>query len=504
MTLPTREEAAGWIGHRVNDAGGVEIGTCIKIYADDDTEALEWIGVGLHGGANAVAPIGGATEAGGTVRLAFTKDRVAAAPVAASLDFLSREDEVSLYEHYGVPYTAAASTTTLPLGQDPAADLEAAAGGQQSALGDHAEEASAPAGAPAPLGSVSNVASGSEAAAASGAPASGAPESVAPASGAPASGVPASGAPASVAASMSAEDSAAQEVSVPTTAPVSTSATNGSREPWPMPEPLPTSRLVPALVVGGAVVAGAAAVRWLPIRRKPVPTVATTVRSRALDRIPPVHLPTGRLREIDTAEVARRAGWGVVHAAMVPAAYGVLAAQRTVGAVREVAPRAGAAVQQAGHATLSEASRAVTTTAETASATVAGITGAAESIYDTWRTTMGLLKNSVILGAGYVLGTRAGREQYEIIKAKANEVVHRPAVQQATGKVKGAVSQKLPGASRRSGYASTSSYSTTSPASVTVPPTPATPTGVQDPVTPPRDVTIDLTSDVPSSTERRT
>ena len=477
--MPTREEAAGWIGHQVNDTGGVDIGTCIKIYADDDTEALEWIGVGLHGGANAVVPIGGATEAGGTIRLAFPRDAVVAAPVAASLDFLSREDEVRLYEHYDVPYTSAVSTTTLPLGDDPAADLEAAASVRDGAAEDSVEKVAAPDAAGAPLSSVTTAET----------PDSGTADSVAADS---------------VAASMSVEDSAAQDVPVPGAAPATASASNGSREPWPMPQPLPTSRLVPALVVGGAVVAGAAAVRWLPIRRKPAPSAPTTALSRALDRIPPVHFPTDRLHEIDAAGVARRAGWGAVHAAMVPTAYGALAAQRTAGVVREVAPRAATAVQQAGHATLSEANRAVTATAETASATVAGITGAAESIYDTWRTTMGLLKNSVILGVGYVLGTRAGREQYEVIKAKANEVANRPAVQQATGKVKGAVTQKLPGKSRRAGYASTSSYSTTSPASVTVPPSSATPTGVQDPVTPPRDVTIDLTSDVPSSTERRT
>ena len=125
---------------------------------------------------------------------------------------------------------------------------------------------------------------------------------------------------------------------------------------------------------------------------------------------------------------------------------------------------------------------------------------------------MSLLKNSIMLGAGYVLGTRAGREQYEAMKAKATEVANRPAVQQATGKVKGAVTQKLPGSSRRSRYNTTSSYpstTTASPtvtpsatASATVPPFTTAPAGVQDPVTPPRDVTIDLTSDVPSSTER--
>jgi hypothetical protein len=435
MTLPTRDDAAGWIGNRVNDTDGVEIGTCIKIYADDDTEALEWIGVALTGGANAVVPIGGSTESGGAVTVAFARDTVVAAPVAASVDFLSREDEVALYEHYKVPYTSAASTTTLPLGEDPQADVE---------------ESEAAAQTQAEQPKITPVIDTTP------------PES-------PPQAVP--------------------------------------RQPWPTPEPLPTSRVVPALVVGGAVVAGAAAVRWLPIRRQPAPAAPAAKLSGALDRLPSVHLPLDRLSEIDVGGAARRAGWGAVHAAMIPSAYAALAAQRAAGVVREVAPRAGGAAAHAGHEALSEANRVVTTTAETASATVAGIAGAAESIYDTWRTTMGLLKTAVIFGGGYVLGTRAGREQYEVIKAKATEVAQSPKVQQATGKVKGAVSQKLPGGSRRTGYdTSASSFTTTAPTAVPPPvtrDTPATVAGIEDPVTPPRDITIDVTDDVPSASERR-
>jgi len=117
---------------------------------------------------------------------------------------------------------------------------------------------------------------------------------------------------------------------------------------------------------------------------------------------------------------------------------------------------------------------------------------------------MGLLKTSVILGAGYVLGTRAGRGQYEVIKAKATELAQSPTVQQATGKVKGKVTQKLPGGSRRRGYDTTTTSATYS-TPVAVPPSPvppATVAGLEDPVAPPSDLTIDLTKDVPSSTQR--
>ena len=40
---------------------------------------------------------------------------------------------------------------------------------------------------------------------------------------------------------------------------------------------------------------------------------------------------------------------------------------------------------------------------------------------------------------GYVLGTRAGRERYEQIKAGATRVAHNPKVQAAADKAQGAV-----------------------------------------------------------------
>jgi hypothetical protein len=39
-------------------------------------------------------------------------------------------------------------------------------------------------------------------------------------------------------------------------------------------------------------------------------------------------------------------------------------------------------------------------------------------------------------GVGYVLGTRAGRQQYEAMKSKAREVLDRPEVQEVTEVVK--------------------------------------------------------------------
>lgn len=57
---------------------------------------------------------------------------------------------------------------------------------------------------------------------------------------------------------------------------------------------------------------------------------------------------------------------------------------------------------------------------------------------------MGKIKTGLTLGAGYVLGTRAGRERYEQIRRLTNTVAQRPEVQRTTQKVGGAVAGKLP------------------------------------------------------------
>ncbi len=46
------------------------------------------------------------------------------------------------------------------------------------------------------------------------------------------------------------------------------------------------------------------------------------------------------------------------------------------------------------------------------------------------------------VAVGYVLGTRAGRERYEQIKAGANRLAQNPKVQAAAGKAQDAVAQQ--------------------------------------------------------------
>ena len=56
---------------------------------------------------------------------------------------------------------------------------------------------------------------------------------------------------------------------------------------------------------------------------------------------------------------------------------------------------------------------------------------------------MGKLTTVIALGAGYVLGTRAGRERYEQIKRAAASAAQRPEVQQVRDRLKTVAGGKL-------------------------------------------------------------
>ena len=56
---------------------------------------------------------------------------------------------------------------------------------------------------------------------------------------------------------------------------------------------------------------------------------------------------------------------------------------------------------------------------------------------------MGKLTAVIALGAGYVLGTRAGRERYEQIKRAAASAAQRPEVQQVRDRLKTVAGDKL-------------------------------------------------------------
>lgn len=124
MDLPARDEARTWVGRTVVDREGAELGTCTAVLADESTGRPEWLYVEVEG-ARAVVPAVDADGSAGTVRVPVTRAQVTGAPSVASGLRLTQDQESSLYRHYGIEASRAASETLLP----------AAAAGSQGSTG---------------------------------------------------------------------------------------------------------------------------------------------------------------------------------------------------------------------------------------------------------------------------------------------------------------------------------------------------------------------------------
>ncbi len=106
-------EAYEWQGRTVVGEDGEKIGTIKDIYVDHQTGEPEWasVGGGLFGMKSHFVPLADARPTGEDVRVAVTKDQVTDAPAVDPDGELSEREEQRLFEHYGVPYTSAGSTT---------------------------------------------------------------------------------------------------------------------------------------------------------------------------------------------------------------------------------------------------------------------------------------------------------------------------------------------------------------------------------------------------------
>jgi uncharacterized protein (TIGR02271 family) len=97
----------------VVDAGGEKIGKIDELYYDDEGGQPEWalVNTGLFGTKKTFVPLAGAQPAREDVRVPVTKEQVKDAPRIDADQELSEAEERQLFEHYGVPYTTAGSTT---------------------------------------------------------------------------------------------------------------------------------------------------------------------------------------------------------------------------------------------------------------------------------------------------------------------------------------------------------------------------------------------------------
>ncbi len=114
VTLPERDVAKNWQGRLVVDQDGQRLGECTGMFADAVTGATEWLEVAVEGQQRCLVPALNAMEVDGQVRVAFLHAAVLSAPRVGDDTELSKRDDIVLYRHYGVHYSASTSPSLLP------------------------------------------------------------------------------------------------------------------------------------------------------------------------------------------------------------------------------------------------------------------------------------------------------------------------------------------------------------------------------------------------------
>jgi len=103
-TPPALDEARGWVGHRVEDAGGASAGQVDGLFVDAEDGEPTWLiaKLGRFGGSLVAIPLRDCAAGGGGVWTAHTREAIRAAPVVDPARPLLREHELTICAHYGI------------------------------------------------------------------------------------------------------------------------------------------------------------------------------------------------------------------------------------------------------------------------------------------------------------------------------------------------------------------------------------------------------------------
>jgi hypothetical protein len=98
------ELLSAWREREVIDNSGKEVGRAESFYRDDRTGEAAFLLVhsGLFGHRMRFVPLDGATIEDDTIRVAYDKETIEAAPGISADEHLSEAEEQQLFRHYGV------------------------------------------------------------------------------------------------------------------------------------------------------------------------------------------------------------------------------------------------------------------------------------------------------------------------------------------------------------------------------------------------------------------
>jgi uncharacterized protein (TIGR02271 family) len=120
MATYTREDVLSWRGRDLIDNDGDKIGSIDDIYLDRETDQPEWavVTTGLFGTKRTFVPLSEAQTHEDGVRVPYEKATVKDAPKVDPDGELSRDEEQTLYQHYGREYSDYDDTTSGVLDRD--------------------------------------------------------------------------------------------------------------------------------------------------------------------------------------------------------------------------------------------------------------------------------------------------------------------------------------------------------------------------------------------------
>ncbi|PSK92833.1 uncharacterized protein (TIGR02271 family) [Murinocardiopsis flavida] len=122
--MALQHSAQEYIGHKLLDREGHNVGKIEQVYFDDQTGAVKWVTVqtGMLGAKHSFVPLDGMRGAEDDYMAPYDKDTIKDAPQFDAERHLSVEEENSLYRHYGVQVPGQRSAghgeqDTAPAGQ---------------------------------------------------------------------------------------------------------------------------------------------------------------------------------------------------------------------------------------------------------------------------------------------------------------------------------------------------------------------------------------------------